>query len=242
MPSRARLQNDCDLVNTGHRFQLSTDNAQARPRGSPCVPVCYNVEYADCYHGIGAMSMARLGASYDADIDRRRRRASPRARGVVPSRTWAPHGHRTLTASTRDEALALLDVADGITVLFTDLGLHGELDVPEGPNERDDRRALHRGPVTAGEDGDDASAFWQLSETPFEPSEKAKFLAGVDLRTISWGATIAQSQCTRMRPPRKSSVSPRKPIAPYATPVRASAPQVDVTGWLRIPMATLAFA
>jgi CheY-like chemotaxis protein len=50
------------------------------------------------------------------------------------------HGHRTLTASTRDEALALLDVADGITVLFTDLGLHGELDVPEGPNERDDRR------------------------------------------------------------------------------------------------------
>jgi DNA-binding NtrC family response regulator len=37
-------------------------------------------------------------------------------------------GHRTLTASTRDEALAVLDVADGIDVLITDLGLNGELD------------------------------------------------------------------------------------------------------------------
>jgi DNA-binding NtrC family response regulator len=37
-------------------------------------------------------------------------------------------GHRTLTASTRDEAVAVLDVAEGIDVLFTDLGLNGELD------------------------------------------------------------------------------------------------------------------
>jgi DNA-binding NtrC family response regulator len=37
-------------------------------------------------------------------------------------------GHRTLTASTRAEALAALDVADGINVLFTDLSLSGEID------------------------------------------------------------------------------------------------------------------
>jgi DNA-binding NtrC family response regulator len=32
-------------------------------------------------------------------------------------------GHRTLTASTKEEALAALDVADGVDVLFTEIGL-----------------------------------------------------------------------------------------------------------------------
>jgi DNA-binding NtrC family response regulator len=36
-------------------------------------------------------------------------------------------GHRTLSASTTEEALAVLDVADGVDVLFTDLGLKGDI-------------------------------------------------------------------------------------------------------------------
>ena len=36
-------------------------------------------------------------------------------------------GHRTLSASTTEEALAVLDVADGVDVLFTDLGLKDDM-------------------------------------------------------------------------------------------------------------------
>ena len=36
-------------------------------------------------------------------------------------------GHRTLTASTKDEALAVLGVADGVDILFTDIGLKDEV-------------------------------------------------------------------------------------------------------------------
>ena len=49
-------------------------------------------------------------------------------------------GHRTLTASTTDEALAVLDVADGVDVLFTDIGLrdhiHGGLELAKQAVER----------------------------------------------------------------------------------------------------------
>jgi DNA-binding NtrC family response regulator len=42
-------------------------------------------------------------------------------------------GHRTLSASTVDEALAALDVADGVDILFTEIGLndaiHGGLEL-----------------------------------------------------------------------------------------------------------------
>ena len=36
-------------------------------------------------------------------------------------------GHRTLTASTKHEALAVLEVADGVDILFTDIGLKDEV-------------------------------------------------------------------------------------------------------------------
>jgi two-component system cell cycle sensor histidine kinase/response regulator CckA len=36
-------------------------------------------------------------------------------------------GHRTLTASSKEEALAALGVADGVDVLFTDIGLKDAL-------------------------------------------------------------------------------------------------------------------
>ena len=37
------------------------------------------------------------------------------------------HGHKTLSASTIPEALALLDSKEPIDVLFTDIGLKGEI-------------------------------------------------------------------------------------------------------------------
>ena len=36
-------------------------------------------------------------------------------------------GHSTLSASTVDEALAALDVADGVEILFTDIGLKDDI-------------------------------------------------------------------------------------------------------------------
>ena len=36
------------------------------------------------------------------------------------------HGHQTITASTFDEAMALLDGEDKVDLLFTDLGLHSD--------------------------------------------------------------------------------------------------------------------
>src|SRR5262245_13360908 len=35
-------------------------------------------------------------------------------------------GHRTMTAASPEEALALLDVADGVDVLFSEIKLNGE--------------------------------------------------------------------------------------------------------------------
>jgi DNA-binding NtrC family response regulator len=49
-------------------------------------------------------------------------------------------GHRTLTASSKDEALAVLDVTNGVDVLFTDIGLkdaiHGGLELAKEAVER----------------------------------------------------------------------------------------------------------
>jgi len=49
-------------------------------------------------------------------------------------------GHRTLTAGTKAEALALFDVADGVEILFTDIGLkddiHGGLELAKEAVER----------------------------------------------------------------------------------------------------------
>ena len=49
-------------------------------------------------------------------------------------------GHRTLTAGTTDEALAVLDVADGVDLLFADIGLkddlHGGLELAKLAVER----------------------------------------------------------------------------------------------------------
>ncbi|HTZ04060.1 MAG TPA: response regulator [Xanthobacteraceae bacterium] len=36
-------------------------------------------------------------------------------------------GHETVSAATADEALAALDAADRIDLLFTDIGLHGDI-------------------------------------------------------------------------------------------------------------------
>jgi DNA-binding NtrC family response regulator len=37
------------------------------------------------------------------------------------------HGHRTISAATAAEALAALDAAERVDLLFTDIGLHGDL-------------------------------------------------------------------------------------------------------------------
>ncbi len=36
-------------------------------------------------------------------------------------------GHQTVSAATADEALATLDITERVDLLFTDIGLHGEL-------------------------------------------------------------------------------------------------------------------
>jgi DNA-binding NtrC family response regulator len=57
-------------------------------------------------------------------------------------------GHRTLSASTKEEALALLDVADAVELLFTDIGLggavHGGLELAkEAVERRPDLKVLY---------------------------------------------------------------------------------------------------
>ena len=39
------------------------------------------------------------------------------------------HGHHTLSAATMEQALALLDVADGIDLLFVDVGLYEDRNI-----------------------------------------------------------------------------------------------------------------
>jgi hypothetical protein len=54
---------------------------------------------------------------------------------------------------------------------------------------------VHRRAGHGGEDGEDASALlWQLSETPFAPSEKAKFSAGGDITNNSVCASDQPSE------------------------------------------------
>jgi len=45
-------------------------------------------------------------------------------------------GHQTVSAATADEALAALDVTERVDLLFTDVGLHGELDAGLGLAKR----------------------------------------------------------------------------------------------------------